>query len=162
MRYSLLTHVLRRWPGLLLALTLAGCGVAEDEVPREPIWGTVTLDGTPLKAGSISFASEAPVQGKAVATTAGAVIVDGRYSIDRAQGLMPGKYRVAILSQGGGPPTDEAPGPATSTPPPKDPIPAKYNAQLTTLNVGVIKDGSSLPLQIEEPIGRPPATAPLS
>ena len=53
---------------LLLALGLIGCGAAEDTLPREPIWGQVTLDDAPLKAGSISFVSEGPAQGTAVAS----------------------------------------------------------------------------------------------
>ena len=69
------------------------------------------------------------------------MIVDGRYSIERAKGLAPGKYRVSILSQGGAAPTDEAPGPQTSPPPSKDPIPARYNSA-STLKIEVIPGGS--------------------
>jgi hypothetical protein len=123
-----------------MALVMMGCGAAEDTLPREPIWGRVTLDGSPLKAGMISFDPDGPVQGTAVAASAGAVITDGQYSIERAKGLTPGKYRAAILSEGGAAPTDEASGPITSRPPSKDPIPARYNSA-STLRVEVVRGG---------------------
>ncbi len=63
--------------------------------------------------------------------TAGAAITDGKYSIERDKGLVPGSYRVVINSvKGGEAPlaAGEAPGPVSaSSEPPKDLIPAEYN-----------------------------------
>src|SRR5947209_5394251 len=53
MRHRLAARLLPWSLGLLMALAMMGCGGAEDTLPREPIWGRVTLDGSPLKAGMI-------------------------------------------------------------------------------------------------------------
>src|SRR5262249_50316267 len=95
----------------------------------------------PLERGTISFqpVSELP--------TAGAVAINGgQYALARAQGLVPGAYRVLISST---PPTSLAIDPATGTPPlpgkptppPKELLPAQYNAS-TTLSAEV-KEGTS-------------------
>jgi len=82
--------------GLVLCQALAGCGGAGDELAREAISGTVSLDGQPLATGVIQFrpasASE-PVP-------AGAHIKDGAFSIPRNEGLTPGNYRVIINAAG--------------------------------------------------------------
>jgi hypothetical protein len=81
--------------GLVLCGALAGCG-ASDELPREALSGTVSLDGQPLATGVIQFrptsASE-PVP-------AGAHIKDGAFNIPRSEGLTPGNYRVIINAAG--------------------------------------------------------------
>src|SRR4051794_7093725 len=41
-------------PWLVLGLSLTGCGGASDNLARKSVSGTVTLDGAPLKAGSIA------------------------------------------------------------------------------------------------------------
>jgi hypothetical protein len=122
-------------------VVVSGCGGSGDNLPRQPVSGTVTLDGKPLDQGTISFqpVSELP-------TAAAIVFSDGRYSIARAQGLVPGAYRVLISST---PPTTLAIDPATGmppppgkpTPPPKERLPEKYNAS-TTLTAEV-KEGAS-------------------
>jgi hypothetical protein len=115
---------------------LAGCGGAEDELPREAVSGTVKLNGQPLKQGRIQFQGTAP---------GGAGIVDGNYSIPKAEGLVPGKYQVLITSTLAeaepAPSKTEMPG---DTPPPKkairEPIPEKYNAK-SKLAAEVTKGG---------------------
>jgi hypothetical protein len=118
-------------------LISAGCGGAQDDLPRQPVAGTVKLEGQPLKSGLIQFQ---PASADA-STAGGAGIVEGEYSISRAEGLVPGSYRVSITS---------AVEPATPLPPGttpgdpvskvKEPIPAKYNAT-TQLTAQVTKEG---------------------
>src|SRR5262249_56950846 len=72
--------------------------------------------------------------------SAGSLIEDGTYSIERSGGLVPGRYKVIINAQAVGaaaPPKDQQAG--KPRPLPKELIPAKYNAQ-TTLTVEV-KEG---------------------
>ena len=120
-----------------------GClGPGGDELPREPVWGKVTLDGKPLKRGAITFSPDG-----AGAAPAGGMISEGEYSIPRDGGPTPGKYRVAILGdeEGDASPSDEPPGPppkASRSAPKKPPmVPDKYNAK-TTLTAEV-KAGES-------------------
>ncbi|MEX2167839.1 MAG: hypothetical protein WD851_00890 [Pirellulales bacterium] len=71
--------------GVLVAALLAGC--AEPTVGV--VTGTVTVDGAPAKSGSIAFF---PVNGKA--STAGAEIIDGRYTAEVAPGMTKIEIRV--------------------------------------------------------------------
>jgi hypothetical protein len=118
------------------AVLLAGCAGTEDDLPREAVHGTVKLNGEPLKQGRIQFQGTAP---------GSSGIVDGNYSIPKAEGLVPGKYQVLIYGAAG----ESQPAPAKAempgdTPPPKkalkEPIPAKYNAQ-SKLTAEVTKGG---------------------
>jgi hypothetical protein len=123
--------------GLVLAmasLPMAGCGAsAGDGLAREAVSGKVTLDGQPLKKGNIQFMPSGPDQ----STTGSAPIQDGAYSIPQAEGLVAGAYAVRIYSGVGAAATvDELPG--EPAPPPKEPIPAVYNAK-TTLSAEVVK-----------------------
>ncbi len=76
-------------------LTLGGCGWLTDDSSREPLAGTVTLAGEPLKKGSIEFV---PASGGAVA--ARSLILEGKFNIPRAQGPAPGSYKVLIFTDG--------------------------------------------------------------
>ena len=78
----------------MLALGSSGCGESPDKLPREAVSGSVTLEGQPLVKGTIVFA---PTTDK-IATTATAGIIEGKYSIPRGEGLVPGTYKVAISS----------------------------------------------------------------
>ena len=85
---------LSRWyrGGAMLALLIAaGCG-RNDDLPRQPVSGTVSFDGQPLSEAWIEFRPE----GEGGVTMAGAKIDGGTYSVPLADGLIPGKYRVAI------------------------------------------------------------------
>jgi len=79
----------------MLALAAVGCGARGDALPREPISGTVTLDGAPLKSGSILF--EPTAQG---AVSSGGMIADGSFRVSRNDGPIPGTYRVMIFAAG--------------------------------------------------------------
>jgi hypothetical protein len=80
---------------ILATLTLAGstdCGGPEDTLPRQAVSGKVSFEGQPLVKGSIQFIPT----GQDKATGVGAIIDGGSYSIARAQGPVPGLYRVLI------------------------------------------------------------------
>jgi hypothetical protein len=121
----------------LPVLVLVGCSNSTDGLPREAVTGTVTLDGRPLKQGSIQFVPGSERE----STSGGAVITEGRFAIARPQGLTPGSYRVVINSGEGAPvPPDQPPG---ATPPGgKELIPARYNEK-TTLTADVKAGGSN-------------------
>jgi hypothetical protein len=88
--------VIARIAACCTALALGGCNTgAVDDLPRQAVWGKVTLDGTPLAHGSIQFtpASESP-------TPAMVPINEGSYSIPKAQGLVAGSYKVSIVNAG--------------------------------------------------------------
>jgi len=116
---------------LVLAMSavalLAGCGEGGGGLPREAVSGTVTFKGEPLKAGSIQFLPTSPRE----VTAGGAIIVDGKYSIGKSEGLVPGKYQVLISGAQAAPASakSELPGASPPLPPAKEPIPAKYNSK---------------------------------
>ena len=58
---------------------------------REPVTGTVTLDGVPLDYGIINFRP----QGHAAASS-GSVVTKGKFKIPGDKGLQPGNYKVNI------------------------------------------------------------------
>lgn len=73
-----------RW-GISLAISLLMAGCAEPT--SGVVTGTVTVDGSPAKSGSIAFF---PISGKS--TTAGAEILDGEYSAE----VPLGEFKVEI------------------------------------------------------------------
>jgi hypothetical protein len=97
------------------------------------VTGTVTHKGIPLKVGSIDFRPEVDGQGQA----AGTEIVDGKFEFPAADGLLPGKYKVAISAIGG-----PAPNPSADQPPPPRirELPDIYNSR-TRLRADVRPDG---------------------
>jgi hypothetical protein len=118
------------------ALSCWGCGGPSDDLPRQAVRGTVTLDGAPLKGGLIQFQPDQP----GLSTAGAAGIADGTYSVAKAEGLVPGKYLVMVTSTP--PPTPLPPGTAPGDPvaPPKETIPPQYNAK-TKLSAEVTKEG---------------------
>lgn len=79
-----------RFAVVLGLLSTLGCGSGERL--GVAVSGKVTFNGEPLKDGAIAFIPQPGTEGP----TAGASVVDGRYSIPRAGGPFPGKYRVEI------------------------------------------------------------------
>jgi hypothetical protein len=71
-----------------LLIAVAGCGTGN----QLPVRGKVTVDGTSLANGTISFQ---PAEGTA-ARSSGTMIRDGNYDIPAARGLPPGKYLVTV------------------------------------------------------------------
>jgi hypothetical protein len=139
-------------PALLLVLSapvlVAGCGLS-DELPREAVFGTVTLNGQPLKKATIVF------EPSLIGPTAGAtgLVLDGRYNIARARGAVPGEYRVLIFASQAEavPAKTEVSEDSPSAPPPKEPIPAKYNVQ-SRISVEVVKNArNQFDLELKDP-----------
>jgi hypothetical protein len=114
----------------LFGLVFLGCSDATGG--RYEVSGSVTFNGQPLDQGVVMFVGVD--QDK---TQASAMVTNGKYQIPKAQGLVPGKYRVAISAPDGKSPTDRdaAPGP-TGNFTSKDRIPPKYNTE-STLEVEV-------------------------
>ncbi|HLA85800.1 MAG TPA: hypothetical protein VJL29_13500 [Thermoguttaceae bacterium] len=87
-------HLARRiFAGFLLAsmmIPAAGCG----DTLRQSIEGVVTLDGRPLAEGSIQLLPREGTRGP----SAGALIKDGRFSIDASKGAFAGTFRVEITA----------------------------------------------------------------
>ena len=120
---------------LLLAIFVSGCG--QDTGGRMQVSGTVKLQGTPLRSGTIEFASADAKQ------LTGSMITDGKYSIPAEKGLLPGKYTVRIsASQEEGAVPAGPPGPEAETHKVKDLVPPEYNGN-STLSAEVSQGGSN-------------------
>jgi len=79
----------------LIFFVTVGCNnQGSDDLPREPISGTVTYDGKPLANGTIQFQPASQAEGMA----AGGMVVNGRFDVPRNEGPVPGKYKVQIDS----------------------------------------------------------------
>jgi hypothetical protein len=78
------------------ALAPVGCGGAADNLPREPIAGTVTFNSEPLKNGNIQFVSMSGKDG----ASSGVMITDGGIRVSRDVGPIPGKSNVMIFGAG--------------------------------------------------------------
>jgi hypothetical protein len=123
-----------------LAPSLIGCG-SGDNLPREAISGSVAVDGKPLESGLITFQPD----GADVATQSGASIVQGKYTIPRDQGLVPGKYKVTITAAGNTPEKQVDTATNNNMPgmppiPAKEIIPSSYNS--ASLLTAEVKGGS--------------------
>jgi hypothetical protein len=109
--------------GLLLVLVVAWAGCAKPN-EREAVAGDISLKGQPLDQGTIMFH---PLDGQD--SYSGAQIDQGKYAIDKKQGLLPGKYKVQITS--GDPkniaPPEELPG--APRPVFKERIPKAYSTE---------------------------------
>lgn len=112
-----------------LLLCLAGC--SGESQPKGVVTGTVTYEGTPVKAGVVNFENSAAGQ------AAQATIVDGRFQVEVP--IPPGIYEVSVT-----PPPSPPPTPGESTPPP-DPadIPAKYRTLGTSDLTAEISEGTN-------------------
>lgn len=132
---------------VMLAMTLLpGLGCGDSSGPeRASVAGAVTLDGTPVEHGSISFIPN----GQTVGPTAGAVIKKGRYSTAKATGPVLGSYRVEITAHRPGKMVDVAgidnaatgPSAAGAVQEMEMYIPVHYNKESTL--TATIKSGSN-------------------
>jgi hypothetical protein len=88
-----------RLAGLLaLAVGLACAGGCGDATGKVPVSGSVTFKGQPLDEGVIEFVPAGELPAGVPYTKSGADVRNGKYSIPRAHGLVPGKYKVLISS----------------------------------------------------------------
>ena len=85
-----------RLAAAILGLGTVGCTDSSDveTLPRVAVQGVITLDGKPLPEGKLQFMPDSSNPG---VITVGE-ITDGKFSIDRANGPVPGKYRVMVSS----------------------------------------------------------------
>lgn len=111
----------------ILMSGLSGCGSGSDNLPREAVSGGVTVDGKPLKSGIVSFVPtdpNGPTQGNFT-------VIEGKYSVPKEQGLVPGKYdvKVSTSEQEEKKETESISNGMPGMPPtrPKDAIPPMYN-----------------------------------
>ncbi len=126
----------------VMGLAAIGCsgGIPTDDLPREAIAGTVTMDGQPLPAGTILFSPEGSKEESAA--SASGQIENGEFSIPRDRGPVPGSYKVSINH------TDQPEGrikiqlkkPGKKVAGFKELIPAKYNSK-TELKETIPKGG---------------------
>jgi hypothetical protein len=143
----------RRPPLSLLALSLTlamtGCSRKLDDLPREPVAGTVTMDNQPLPEAVIQFYPQG--ESSATSTGANAEIKDGRFSIPRESGLVPGTYKVSIshaeLTDIDAKGKNRRSTPTRSKKLGPEQIPARYNAK-SELKVE-IKSGGATDLKYE-------------
>ncbi|WP_406697634.1 hypothetical protein V5E97_02100 [Singulisphaera sp. Ch08] len=106
-----------------VVFAMAGCGGASDGINREPVSGEVTLDGQPISQGEITFV---PAGGGE--PVAAAIIENGRYTVERANGPSPGPQRINVWSKkptGKKFPSDVEPG--TFIEETRESIPDRYN-----------------------------------
>lgn len=89
--YAECVAYIRLATAILIAAIIGGCGGAGG---RQAIEGIVTLDGTPLEKGQITFVPQGGTNGP----TAGAEIVGGKFAIAQAGGPFTGKFRVEITA----------------------------------------------------------------
>src|SRR4051794_9647239 len=147
MRYPMIgrRHARCLLPLFVVAMGLGapGCSGTDDGLPREAVSGNVTLDGKPLANGAIQFTPSGGDK-SGVSVGAGSPIANGRYSIERDKGLVPGSYKVTVNAAGApgggdaGKPAE--PGRPTKASRPTELIPSKYNSG-TTLTAEVKKGG---------------------
>jgi hypothetical protein len=114
---------------LIAALLLSGCG-SGDGVSRVPVGGEVSVDGAPMKAGTIRFIPNGATTGPAAVAT----IKEGKFELPQAEGPVPGSHRVEIeaidyLDFALDDEQAYAKRAAGGKPMPKNPIPARYNRQ---------------------------------
>lgn len=125
--------------GLMSAflLLLLGCG-GGDPLGRKAISGTVTLNGSPVEQGNISFEPD----GGGATTSSGSVIKAGKFAMAKDVGLPPGKYRVRVHVPKPGTvmPEDTVTMPGEETPPPAEMAPPEWNTK-STQTIEVKPDG---------------------
>ena len=126
---------------VVLTLSSSGCSSSADDLPREAVWGKVSIDGEPLARGAIRFSTSSG--GGGTVMEVGELIRDGEYQITRSNGPVPGTYRVTITEEVEAPSAaSEAPGPRVKLKPSK--IPAKY--KLKDALTAEVKKGQADPV----------------
>ncbi len=118
---------------------LSGCGGIYDA----SVSGVVTLDGTPLPRGTVSFNPETPGP-----SSYGQIDSSGRYTVmtGREQGLPPGNYVLTVVANE--PPTE--PGKNGGPPPAGKPITPRWYRSLSSsgLKYTVEKGSNQIDLEL--------------
>jgi hypothetical protein len=136
----------------ILTLAMIGCSKRYDDLPREPVAGTVTMDDQPLPEALIQFTPT----GDTKLTGASVPIKDGQFSIPREDGLVPGTYKVFIshaeVKQVTAKPKSKVKMPVSSIPSRTtemgpEQIPARYNSKSEL--TAEIKPGGARDLKFE-------------
>lgn len=124
-----------RRSALLLALFASGCGAKVASIT-----GSVSLDGTPVESGYITFV---PVDGTP-GSGARAQIAKGVYTIDSSMAAAPGTYRVEIAARrktGKKIPVGSPAPPGTMADEEVEAVPERYNKSSTLREV--LKPGAN-------------------
>jgi hypothetical protein len=103
-------------------LCLTGCS-GGDVSDRQAVSGTVSLNGSPLEKGTVSF------QPMEKGVGGGGTITGGKYAIARNDGPTTGKHRVVISSAGGSSAESANAAPGEPPPPPKELVPEDWNVK---------------------------------
>jgi hypothetical protein len=89
----------------LLVVGMIGCTGSDDIGPVQQVTGKVTIDGTPLAGGTVTFHPDTKKGNKTKAGVSG-VVKNGEYTLSSASitttkpGAPPGSYKVTISTQG--------------------------------------------------------------
>jgi hypothetical protein len=123
----------------VVASAAAGC-YGGDGLPRQPVSGSVKLNGKPLQNGIITFyPAQRMLEGTLV--VGGDMVKNGRFAIARREGLIPGKYKVGVYSGNKMHASREAERePGNDAVVPKESIPTKYNSD-TRLEIEISNHG---------------------
>ncbi len=83
---------------LAAVLPTLGCGPSGPKLAS--VSGKVTLDGTPLKSGTVNLVADESKGVKQVGTSSGAIGSDGTYKIttDGKDGAPLGRYKVVVIT----------------------------------------------------------------
>ncbi|HJZ57542.1 MAG TPA: hypothetical protein VKE74_21410 [Gemmataceae bacterium] len=86
--------------GLGLAVGSAGCGDPSDVGRTVPVVGKVTVNGKPVKAGTVSFRPDKSKGNNSAHEPYGEIDADGNYKLftGKKEGAPVGSYRVAVFA----------------------------------------------------------------
>lgn len=118
-----------------MSVTLTGCGGGTDG--RAPVTGTVTIDGTPLAAGTVTLFKDNGSAGVGTITNGSFTILEAAGS----EGIQPGSYKVGVQSWETEPGGVNADGEIVAEG--KSRIPVKYNSPETSTLTAEIPDGGT-------------------
>lgn len=130
--------------GLLVGLGTLGCGGSGDGLNRVPVGGVVRLNGEPLANGMVTLT---PVDRPEPVVT-GITDDSGRFTIDNADGPVPGPHKVQIWARyETGKLVRDPDDPQQRIPEVAERIPRQYNLESTL--VAEIRDGGADDLAFE-------------
>jgi hypothetical protein len=95
MRSRLPMHYVVVWGAFTLGIVAVFCSGGGDDPSRISLTGKVTLDGRPLKSGTIRFFMTDYSEQVHVDVS---VLENGNYAITNSDRLVPGAYEVQVLS----------------------------------------------------------------